>query len=231
MNVLQEKQENASANIANVNTPGYKFQDIITSTLESHGLINYQEGRQINQRQELGNFTFGNQIDEVYRVFQDGNLYETEKEIDFALRARDFFAIQMNNVQIAYTRNGNFRLNEANQLVTLEGLNVLARDINGNIGFIYGDENTIDKTQFLITDFNDYGALNNIGDNLFTSNNQGFYLENPEIIQHFLEMSNVHIADQLVKLMEIAREFESHQKLIHTADETLGKAVNEIGRL
>ena len=36
MNVLQKKQENASANIANINTPGYKFQDLISSSLESH---------------------------------------------------------------------------------------------------------------------------------------------------------------------------------------------------
>ncbi|WP_369695502.1 flagellar basal body protein, partial [Alkalibaculum bacchi] len=33
MNVLQKKQENVSANITNVNTVGYKFQDMVQSTL------------------------------------------------------------------------------------------------------------------------------------------------------------------------------------------------------
>ena len=35
MNILQTKQENASANVTNVNTSGYKFQEIIQSTLET----------------------------------------------------------------------------------------------------------------------------------------------------------------------------------------------------
>lgn len=50
------------------------------------------------------------------------------------------------------------------------------------------------------------------------------------IRQGFLEMSNVNIIDEMVKMIEISREFEANQKLLHAADETLSKAVNEIGR-
>jgi len=231
MNVLQTKQENTSANISNINTPGYKFQEIVQSTLESHQMINYSGGRRLNRRQELGEFVFGNQIDGFYRNFQQGNLSETNKATDFALVGSGFFTIQMDNGEIAYTRNGNFRLNENNQLETMEGHLVLGVDENGNIGLIYGENNSVDGGQLLITDFNDYNNLNNIGDTLFTSNEAGYRLMDGEVRQGFLEMSNVRIGDELVKLIELAREFESSQKLLHAADETLSKAVNEIGRV
>ena len=85
MNVLQKKLENTSANMANMNTPGYKFQDMVQSTLESRDLINYMGSNDLNRRQELGSLEFGNQIDEVYRNFNQGNLVETNKETDFAI--------------------------------------------------------------------------------------------------------------------------------------------------
>ncbi len=231
MNVLQEKQENASANIANISTPGYKFQNIIASTLESHNLINHQGGPHVNRRVGVGGFIFGNQIDEVYSDFSQGNLYETEKATDFALDGRGFFTIRMDNGTLAYTRNGNFRLNHENELVTLEGYHVLGRDGNGNIGIIYGDENHIHAGEVLITDFNEYRNLRNLGETLYEAEEAGFIMESPFLRQGYLEMSNVHIGDELVRLIEISREFESHQKLIHAADETLSKAVNEVGRV
>ena len=70
-----------------------------------------------------------------------------------------------------------------------------------------------------------------IGDTLFVSNDQGYTIQNSDVRQGFLETSNVTIVDEIVKLIEVSREFESNQKLLHTADETLNKAVNEIGRV
>lgn len=222
MNVLQKKQENTSANFANVNTPGYKFQGMIQSTLQTHEMLNYTGGPQNNRRHELGNFVFGNQIDEVYKNFDQGNLSETNKPSDFSIVGNGFFTVQMDG-QTAYTRNGNFRVNDDNQLVTMEGHLVLG----ANGGPVYmNDENNV---ELLITDFNDYGALNSFGDTLFTGAG-GFQMQG-EVKQGFLEMANVDVVDEVVKMIEIARQFESNQKILHAADETLSKAVNELGRV
>lgn len=208
MNILQTKQENVSANITNVNTSGYKFQEIIQSTLETQEMINYTEGRNNDRRRELGPYVFGNQIDEVYKNFEQGTLLETGLSTDFAIVGNGFFTIEMNDGNIAYTRNGNFKLNEENQLVTMEGYLVL-------------DE---------INDFDDYQNLNRIGDTLFTSDLAPIEIEG-EVKQGFLESSNVDVIDQIVKMIEISREFEANQKVLHAADETLSKAVNEVGRV
>lgn len=231
MNILQKKQENTSANIANVKTPGYKFQDIIQSTLESKEMLNYSGGNKSNRRQELGGFTFGNQIDEVYRNFEQGSLVDTGNSKDFAIVGNGFFTIQMGNGQVGFTRNGNFKLNEENQLVTIDGYQVLGVDANGQQNYIYLDNDEISTTNFLISDFPDYGNLTSAGNTIFTSDAGDNKAITGEISQDYLEMSNVVIADELVRMIEISREFEANQKLLHTADETLNKAVNEIGRV
>lgn len=208
MNILQTKQENISANVTNVNTSGYKFQEIIQSTLETQQMINYTGGKNIDRRRELGSYVFGNKIDGVYKNFAQGTLLETGLSTDFAIIGNGFFTIRMNDGNIAYTRNGNFKLNEENQMVTMEGYLVL-------------DE---------INDFDDYQNLNRIGDALFTSDFAPIEIEG-EVKQGFLESSNVDIIDEIVKMIEISREFEANQKVLHAADETLNKAVNEVGRI
>lgn len=240
MNILQKKQENTSSNISNINTPGYKFQDIVQSTLESHNLINYLGGNQLNRREELGSLEFGNQIDEAYRSFSQGNMMETNQQTDFSIVGNGFFTIELDNGELGYTRNGNFRVNENNQLVTVEGYLVQGIDRTGNRRSINLVNNQLDVNNngdilnqgisFLISDFNDYNGLNNIGDTIFTG--PGAYrLENNEIRQGFLEGSNVSMVDEIVKMIEVSREFQSNQKVLHAADETLAKTVNEIGRV
>ena len=208
MNILQKKQENTSANITNVNTPGYKFQDIVQSTMESQEMINYAGGKDANRRQVLGEFVYGNEIDEIYKNFEQGILQETGNPQDYAIVGNGFFTIQMDDGTIAYTRNGNFKLNDNNELVTMDGYLVL-------------DE---------ISDFADYQNLTSMGNTLFTSDEAPFVIEG-EVKQGFLESSNVVIVDELVRMIEISREFEANQKLLHAADETLSKAVNEVGRV
>src|SRR5690606_25348519 len=121
----------------------------------------------------------------------------------YAIVGNGFFTIQMDDGTIAYTRNGNFKLNEMNQLVTMDGYLVLDQ----------------------ISDFDNYQNLESLGNTLFTSNEAPIAIEG-EVKQGFLESSNVDIVDELVRMIEISREFEANQKLLHAADETLNKAVN-----
>ncbi len=231
MNILQKKQENTSANIANIKTPGYKFQDIVQSTMDSRVMVNYAGGNDGDRRQELGRFVFGNEIDDYYRNFEQGFLTETGSDSDFAIVGNGFFTVQMENGQRGFTRNGNFILNDDNILVTMEGHPVLGIDEFGQEGTITIEDEQEMNFNFLISDFNNYQELVSNGDTTFIAGGGQAEVIEGEIKQGFLENSNVRIADELVKMIEISREFEANQKLLHTADETLNKAVNEIGRV
>lgn len=52
-----------------------------------------------------------------------------------------------------------------------------------------------------------------------------------EATNSYEESSNVNMADEMVSLMKIAREFEANQKVLHASDETLRKSATEIGKV
>ncbi len=239
MNVLQKRLENSGSNITNVNTPGYKFQGMVQSTMESYEMLNFSGGRNLDQRNDIGDFVFGNQIDLVYRNFEQGIHSQTDRRTDFAIAGNGFFVVEMED-GLGFTRNGNFLINDDNLLTTMEGYAVMGEGANGGMApiYIYDENFQVDSqgniinhdTKLLIADFDDYQGLETIGDTIFVSDG-GYNLIDGEVRQSFLEFSNVDVADELVKMIEISREFESNQKILNSMDETLRQAVNEIGRV
>ncbi|MDP4090135.1 MAG: flagellar basal body rod C-terminal domain-containing protein, partial [Bacillota bacterium] len=47
--------------------------------------------------------------------------------------------------------------------------------------------------------------------------------------QNTIEKSNVNVINEMVNMMTVMRTFESNQKVLQSMDETLGKAVNDVG--
>lgn len=52
----------------------------------------------------------------------------------------------------------------------------------------------------------------------------------PNILQGYLEASNVNIVREMTKMIEVQREYEANQKSITTHDGLLGKLINEVAR-
>ena len=46
----------------------------------------------------------------------------------------------------------------------------------------------------------------------------------------YLEDSNVNTLEEMVNMIEVYRQFEANQKALRSQDETLDKAVNDVGR-
>jgi len=240
MNVLQQKQENTTANTANVSTPGFKYQDLIQRTMKEYELCNNAGGAESNQKQELGSINFGTEIDEAYTDFSQGALKQTGLYTDLAISGTGFFAVQLEDGTMGFTRNGNFRVDENNQLVTQEGCKVLGIDTQGNISGITveNDSMSVDRKGYIngtqqklmTVDFPDYGALEHKGNAIYASG-QGYQLSDSSVNQGFLESSNVNMLDQMVKMMEVSREFESNQRALKVINSTLDKTVNDVGRV
>lgn len=222
-NILQKKQENTSSNVSNVNTFGFKSQKIIQKTDKEKQMFNHLKGPQLNDKNEIGTFIFGNRIDEINKNMTTGSMKQTNKQTDYAILGDGFFNIQLANGMIGYTKNGHFQVNEQNQLVTQEGYLVLSD--NGQ---------PVDARQqnpnFRLTKFNDLNNLTAIGESLFSGVN-GEQDLNSRVENHMLESSNVDMVDEMTDLLQTAREFEINQKALHTSDETLRKLTNEIGRV
>jgi flagellar basal-body rod protein FlgF len=55
-------------------------------------------------------------------------------------------------------------------------------------------------------------------------------LEGPQVLQGYLEASNVQVVTEMVEMIEVNRAYEANQKSIQTHDQLLGKLINEVTR-
>ncbi|MFT8948823.1 MAG: flagellar hook-basal body complex protein [Liquorilactobacillus hordei] len=223
LDVLLKRQENTSGNIANVNTTGYQAKQLFQSTLKEVQFENHQGGPNVSELQNIGGFTFGNAIDGSYVDSSKGSMKETGRATDFAVNSDGYFTVRMNDGSLAYTRNGNFKLNDQNQYMTQEGYQVIGT--NGQA--ITASNNPA----FRIVSIPNEQQLTDAGNGYYTTNQNVQINTNPNVMQGYLEQSNVSMSDEMVRLMQTGREFEANQKVLSSTNETLDKAVNSLGKV
>ncbi|MDN7145706.1 flagellar hook-basal body complex protein [Liquorilactobacillus mali] len=223
LDVLLKRQENTSGNIANVNTTGYQAKQLFQSTLKEVQFVNHQGGSTVSEKQNIGGFTFGNAIDGSYIDRSKGTMNETGRNTDFAVNSDGYFTVRMNDGTLAYTRNGNFKLNDQNQYITQEGYQVVGA--NGQA------VSANDNPDFRIVNVANEQQLTDAGNGYYTTNQNVQIDANPNVMQGYLEQSNVSMSDEMVTLMQTGREFEANQKVLSSTNETLDKAVNSLGKV
>lgn len=244
--ITQEaKQDVITSNLANSATVGYKQDNLAIRRFDDVMLQNYDKvvgGK--NVRNEIGTLSLGSKVDSVNTDFTQGMVQNTEKPTDFAIEGRGFFVVQRNdgisNGQY-YTRDGHFHMNMNGTLVNDSGDIVLGTslqtgqlgpinlqtekftcDVEGNISV-----NGAPMYKLYTADFNNYNNLKKVGDNLFQGDN--VTRNNSVVRQKSLEKSNVNVVNEMTNMITTMRTFETNQKIIQSLDETLNKAVNEVG--
>jgi flagellar basal-body rod protein FlgF len=242
----EAKQSVVTNNLANANTTGFKSENLSIKKFDDVLIQNYDKivnGK--NTRSTIGSLSMGSEIDDLNTYFTQGVLQTTDKSTDFAIEGNGFFTVQRDNGidnKNYYTRSGNFHVDGQGYLVTDSGDKVLGKNKDTNAiqpifvgdGKLqadkFGNISINDKNIYKLNtvDFQDYKTIKKVGDNLFEGTNP---IENPNIIvrQNALEKSNVNITNEIVNMMTVMRNFESNQKVIQAIDETLGRAVNDIG--
>jgi flagellar basal-body rod protein FlgG len=88
--------------------------------------------------------------------------------------------------------------------------------------------------QLKIVNFNKPYPLDPQGNSLFKLHQAQapvFEAADYKIHQGFLEMSNADPIESMVEMLSVFRNYEANQKSIWAQNESLGKAVNEVGRL
>src|SRR5579859_2979888 len=123
MAAQQLNVEVISNNIANMNTIGYKkqraeFQDLLYQTVEQAGAQSSDTGTIVPTGIQIG---AGVKAGSVYRISTQGALTSTGNQFDLAINGRGFFQALTPSGDTAYTRAGNFSVNDQGQLVTQDG--------------------------------------------------------------------------------------------------------------
>lgn len=99
MNNFSKSLDNVSNNISNMNTPGYKGNDVFVRALSD------------------GQNGYGSQLEQATPRMQTGDLRQTGNELDLAITGAGYFVLQNDNGELFYTRVGQFKFNENNKLV------------------------------------------------------------------------------------------------------------------
>ncbi|MTK11265.1 MAG: flagellar basal body rod protein FlgG [Clostridiaceae bacterium] len=244
--ITQEaKQDVITSNLGNSTTVGFKQDNLAIRRFDDVLLENYDKvvgGK--NVRNEIGTLSLGSKVDSVNTDFTQGMIQDTGKPTDFAIDGKGFFTVQrndgINNGQY-YTRDGHFHVNMKGILVNDSGDAVIGRNLATNqlepinvgdgklTSDVYGNISINDNKAYKLytVDFNDYNSIKKIGDNLYQGNNAA---ENNAVVkQNSLEKSNVNVINEMTNMITTMRSFETNQKIVQSMDETLGKAVNEVG--
>jgi len=173
--------------------------------------------------------------------FTPGPIRYTGNEFDVAIDGPGFFKIQAPR-GIRYSRNGSFTCNMDSLLVTQNGDPVLGQNgpikINGtdvsikSDGQVLVDGQPIDK--IALVDFKQPRLLKKEGSSYYMHLGKEQDIVNAEDIniqQGYIENSNVNPTEEMIKMIETLRAFESAQKAIQTMDELNRKMVNDVGLL
>ena len=240
----QNKMDVISNNLANAAVTGYKKEGSTSQSFDT--VLAYKiRDRSIGvHTQRIGSMNLGVKIGENYTDYGQVSFKNTDNTYDLAISGNGFFCVQFTNkagvTSTKYTRDGSFTLNVNGYLVTKDGDYVL--DNNGNRirldplstssidenGNIFQNDRAVARIG--LRDFEDYNYLEHYGENYYQPVN-GYRFKNADgqIIEGYLEASNVQVVQEMVEMISVTRTYESNQKVIQTIDSTLDKAVNQLG--
>lgn len=245
MMVQMARQDVLANNLANASTPGFKKDVAVSESFSSMLVQRLGEVQETSQGRSpvppitIGGLGTGAAIAAISTDHSPGTLYFTGNQTDVALRSDGYFSIETPQ-GVLYTRDGTFHLNAEGRLVTADGYPVLGKDgyiepkgeftINED-GEVLADGQVVDVLQ--IVRFEEPRQLTKVGENMFQAPEgvTGEEVQNPQIMQGYLEASNVNAVGEMVDLITVVRAYELSQKAIQAEDEMLDKAVNQVGAL
>ncbi|GAA7112646.1 flagellar basal-body rod protein FlgG [Helicobacter pylori] len=243
--------DTTSNNIANVNTTGFKksradFNDLFYQAMQYAG-TNTSNTTLSPDGMEVG---LGVRPSAITKMFSQGSPKETENNLDIAIMGKGFFQVQLPDGTTAYTRSGNFKLDEQGNLVTSEGYLLIPQitlpedttqvniGVDGMVSVTQGLQTTSNVIgQITLANFINPAGLHSMGDNLFSITNASgeAIVGNPDsqglgkLRQGFLELSNVRLVEEMTDLITAQRAYEANSKSIQTADAML-QTVNSLKR-
>ncbi len=230
---LWRQMDQIANNMANVNTAGFKseqalFTDYVAKVRTDRSLFRDK----IAYTEDFGSV----------RDLSEGAFNTTGNPFDVAIRGEGYFAVENDNGDKFYTRNGHFKVDADGQLITTNG-DVLLSDVDQPIilapneqEFTVARDGTISTEngqigRLKMVTFDDQRAMKRVGDGLYSVEGQDEApVNNPHVVQGMLEGSNVNPILEITHMIQVQRAYEGAQKMIENEHDRQRKTIEAYAR-
>ena len=224
---LQRQMEVVANNIANMNTAGFRSQQVLFQTYMAE------------PQGAAPDTTFSMVIDQaVVRDLRAGAIIPTDNPLDVAVRGEGYLVVET-PAGPRYTRNGHLSLDAENRLVDSNGLPLL--DVNGTSIQIPNGASTITispqgdvsaddllVSRLALAGFDDELAMSSLGGGLYATNELPREAQNTELLQGSIENSNVSPIVEMTRMIEVNRQYQAVAKLIQDDHELIRTTLRRI---
>ncbi|MFV0626502.1 MAG: flagellar basal-body rod protein FlgF [Alphaproteobacteria bacterium] len=231
---LWKQMDVVSNNMANMNTSGYKQDDVMFKSY-----IIKTEGAK-----EFGKLpVYFSQDFATYTNFSEGAMSSTGNALDLAIKGEGFFAVETDNGE-KYTRKGNFSLDSDGKLVTDDGSVLLSE--NNEPFFIAPGEKQISISEtgdvstengvigkIKVVNFEDNNKLLKISGTMYenVSGNTMDVADEAVVAQGYIEKSNVNSIEEMTKMIKLQRSYEFVQQMIDQEHTRISNTIDMYSQL
>ena len=250
MKAQQLQVDTIANNIANVNTTGFKknelaFREMLYQTMREPGAPTGQSQMSPTGLQ-VGS---GAEVASSIKLFKQGEVVPTNNDFDLAIVGPGFFKVKPGENGDRYTRDGTFRLDGTGTLVTSEGYPlqppVLIPPDAVQVTISEAGEVSVMKSEGGLPEtigtislfrFANASGLKAQGGNLYSETPSSGAAEQlaPGVAgtgvlrQGAVERSNVQVVDELVALILAQRNYEINSRAIRVSDDMLQQVNNMV---
>jgi flagellar basal-body rod protein FlgG len=249
MQAQEQHLDQIATDMANMNTTAFKrgrteFQDLMYQTIKEPGGAPGQNQSPVGV--QVGS---GARVSAQYSVHEQGPTKMTNGMLDVMINGDGFFTVQLPNGQIAYTRDGSFKLDAQGRVVTSGGFPMVPNlqippgtqkiQINqqGEVTVVNAQNQEQQIGQIQLVTFINPGALHMAGQNLAMATAaagapvQGVPGEGGIGIlqQGALEASNVKPTEAVMDMITTQRAYESNARIMTVGDQ-MWSTTNNIGQ-
>jgi flagellar basal-body rod protein FlgF len=229
---LRREMDVIANNIANVDTTGYKFENLLVRTEPANPARMADGPNPVKFVLDDG----------IARDFTQGSLRTTGATFDLAIEGKGFFKVETEAGE-RFTRDGRFTLSPEGKLTTQEGDavqgesgDIVLDPAKGQVAI--AEDGTVSQAGEKVGKvgvylFDDRSVLAKDRGNLFTntSNAQPSNDTASRLHQGMLEGSNVNPILQITRMIEVSRAYESVVKTMENTADLSRRAVERLGRV
>ena len=227
MIVKQRQLDAIGNNIANINTSGYRKDEIITNTFLDELIL-------VNERKETSGHLLQTYADVSKTNLEQSNFTYTDSNFDVAIYGNVYFNIRGRNGNIYQTRNGQWELDGDGYLILGKAGRVQGQNGDIRLGtddFEIRNDGTIlvngeEFDRLLLSYIPPDADVDKLGNNLMLYNGNGAIPEGEffDVIQGAWEHSNVDGNKEITQMMEAHRLYQANSQILKQLDQINSKA-------